>query len=113
MGWIGLACIFSALVSIDGPFLQRATTIVSSQIGNKPVQLNVTLAPEVARAYTGGYVIANGTVSRYAKMFNTSVPSSTGSIPNNVHAVVGSYFIDWVDRPYWEQAPLPHFMYVS
>lgn len=112
MGWIGLACIFSALVSIDGPFLQRATTITTSQIGNSPLDLDVVLTPEIPRMYGGGYVIENGTMSRNAKMFNASVPSSTGHISNNVHAVVSPWIIDHVDQPYWQQAPLPNFMYV-
>lgn len=90
--------------------MQRATTIVSAPIVDKSILLNVTIAPEIARNFTGGYVITNGTASRSAAMFNSTIPSSHGSISNNVHSVVGPWFITQVGQPYWLEAPLPAFI---
>lgn len=47
MGLLGLACIFSTLVVIDGPLLQRSSTVATAPIVGKPVSLNVTMAPEL------------------------------------------------------------------
>lgn len=54
MGLLGLACIFSTLVAVDGPLLQRATRVVPAPIAEPPVILNVTMAQEVPTSYFGG-----------------------------------------------------------
>lgn len=47
MGLIGLACIVSTLVAVDGPLLQKATSVVEAPTLNTPVILNVSMSPEV------------------------------------------------------------------
>ena len=44
MGWFGLACIFSILVTVDGPLLQRATQVVRAPIVGETATLNVTVS---------------------------------------------------------------------
>lgn len=90
--------------------MQRATTIVSSPIVHDPISLNVTIAPEIPKNHTGGWVIINGTASRSALMFNSTVPASPGSIPNNVVPEAGEWYISKVAQPYYLQAPLPAFI---
>lgn len=110
MGLIGLACIFSTLVAIDGPFMQRATTIVAAGLVDDPISLNVTIAPEIARNFTGGWLIINGTASRSGPMFNSTIPSSHGSVPSNVRWATSAWYISKVSQPYSLQAPLPAFV---
>ena len=48
MGWLGLACISSTLVFVDGPLIQRASTTSLVPV-NQIVPLNITMAPEIVR----------------------------------------------------------------
>lgn len=52
MGWFGLACIFSTLVVVDGPLLQRASNAVSAPYRNHPVTLSFSMVPEMPRGTT-------------------------------------------------------------
>lgn len=106
MGILGLACIFSTLVSVDGPLLQKATTIVSAPIINHPVPLNVTLSPELPFLFSGGYVETNGTMNRWAQEFNTSIPASYGSVPNNLVSIVNPYVDQEIGKPWLKRTPL-------
>ena len=47
MGFLGIACIVSTLVAVDGPLLQKATKVVSAPFADSPIPLNVTMAQEV------------------------------------------------------------------
>ena len=55
MGLFGVACIFSTLVTIDGPLLQRATRAAPAAISGQTVSLNVTIAPEIPQYYAGNW----------------------------------------------------------
>lgn len=52
MSLLNMACIAGALVAVDGPFLQRASTVRTAEIVS-PVNLNVTLMPELPTGFTG------------------------------------------------------------
>lgn len=49
---LNIACIAGALVVIDGPFLQRASTVVPAQ-KTSALTLNITLMPELPTGFTG------------------------------------------------------------
>lgn len=46
MGWLGVACICSTLVVIDGPLLQRASTVVDAPFSHR-VTLNTTMVSKL------------------------------------------------------------------
>ena len=83
MGVIGLACVFSTLVAVDGPLLQKSTTVVSAQI-DQAVPLNVTLAPEVPTDFSGGWVniSASSNQMAWSRLWNESIPTVDGSTSN-------------------------------
>ncbi len=49
MGSLGLACLFSVIVVIDGALLQRSSTVDYVAFAGPPINLNVVMAPEVPR----------------------------------------------------------------
>lgn len=79
MGLLGIACIFSTFVAIDGPFLQKATQVVLSPIIDEYVPLNITMAQQAPTGFSGGWLRLRGVT-----FFNESVPTATGSIPNDL-----------------------------
>lgn len=86
MGLLGLACIFSTLVAIDGPLLQRASTVVPAPITGRSVHLNVTIAQEVPTGFTGGWSPSgNNTVAaRLCSTFNDTIPAANGTTSNHI-----------------------------
>jgi hypothetical protein len=82
VGLIGLACVLSTLVAIDGPLLQKAATVVNAPF-TEPVQLTVSMSTEIPRDFTGGWF--NGLRSQYT--FNDTVPTADGFISNDVSVV--------------------------
>ena len=55
INWMLLPCLASIIVAIDGPILQRASTVVSAQIQSSPVNLQVAISPQIPRGYSGYY----------------------------------------------------------
>ena len=51
---LGLACITSTLVVVEGSLLQKASTVVSAPITDKVISLNVSIAPQIPRGFGGG-----------------------------------------------------------
>ena len=88
MGFLGLASIFSTLVAIDGPFLQKATTIVPAEITDHPIPLNVTIAPELPTDWSGKWfeMPGHGFNSWRSGMFNETIPTSYGNTSNHMFA---------------------------
>lgn len=87
MGWFGLACIFSTLVTIDQPLLQRATHVISSPISGEFITLNVTIAAEVPGVY-GGYWMPMKDLGRtqpWDPIFNNTIPTTNGRASNGVY----------------------------
>jgi hypothetical protein len=46
MGLLGLVCILSTVVVIDGPLLQSSSRVVSTNFVERDIPMNVTIAPE-------------------------------------------------------------------
>lgn len=87
MGLIGIACIASTLVMLDGPLLQRASIAVSGTDQGQAVQVTVQMAPQLPLSYTGIwlYNTAYGEPNfRNSAAWNSSVPIPGGSTPNDV-----------------------------
>ena len=81
MGLIGLASIFSTLVAIDGPLLQKATTIDLTPIVAPPIPLNVTMAQEVPTDFTGWWDL-EGKSGVWSIAFNKTIPTVNAEISN-------------------------------
>lgn len=92
MGVLGLACIFSTLVAVDGPLLQKATHVAHEQMENKQVSLNVSVLPELPKSLFSGYLPGNMTgIPGYlaAYQFNETIPTGdNGTAPNNLFTVL-------------------------
>ena len=88
MGMLGLACIFSTLVAVDGPLLQKATRVVYAPVKRDPIPLSVSVLPELPTNLFAGYTPVNTTNNPRAReswMFNHTIPTAdNGSAPNNV-----------------------------
>lgn len=106
MGWLGLACVFSFLVVIDGPILQRATTIVTVPFA-QPVQLNVTIAQEIPTGYTGWWARNAG---RWTGNFNSSIPTATGTTSNDLYALIDEQLEAKVAPLWFRDEGLPKFV---
>lgn len=96
MSLLNIACIAGALAVIDGPFLQRASTVVPAE-KIAPVTLNVTLMPEIPTGFTGlvQYGVVNSPVAelnllpQYATHVPMQVeysPKCDGACHTTVHA---------------------------
>lgn len=104
MGFIGLACIFATLGAIDGPLLQRATTVVSRPYADHPVPLTTSLVPELPTGLSGFWAISpNGYVTT---MFHKEVPTSYGNVSNTVVSADSDYFELNLRLDYMNDAPI-------
>ncbi|KAF2484919.1 hypothetical protein BDY17DRAFT_93733 [Neohortaea acidophila] len=85
-GLLGLACIFATIVMIDGPLLQRASTVAT--IPNPATALlNISMAPELPRGYSGAWISSeelSGFRSRQVQSFNATIPTATGNASNYI-----------------------------
>lgn len=81
MGLIGLACITSTIVAVDGPLLQKATTVIRVPAVNDAVELTVSMSPEIPRGYTGFWT--DQKVDQAAFNFNSTMPSAEGPVAND------------------------------
>lgn len=97
MGLIGVACLASTFVSIDGPLLQKGSTIGLSQISAPPINLNVTMAQELPRDLNGGWYKVGDSLSRWSLNFNKTIPTVHGETTNmiGVQAESGNYGVRW------------------
>ena len=89
LGLLGLACIFSTIVVIDGPLLQRASTVMSAPKEPSPVPLDVTIAPELPTDWSGWRVDNKdfGLQGIQSWEFNTTIPTWNGSASNLIGSV--------------------------
>ena len=85
MGLVGLAALFSTIVAIDGPLLQKATTIDLAPIVAPPMPLNVTMAQELLTDSTGEWN-KDGAFGIWSVPFNATVPTLTGGTPNVLYS---------------------------
>ena len=84
MGILSLACIFSVVVVIDGPLLQRASTVISAPITDRTVPLKVSITPQIPHDYTGSWTPWEAPVS---PMFNDTLPSINGPVSNHIEGI--------------------------
>ena len=73
---------------MDGPLLQKATTVVSAPFHDKRIPLNITMLPEVLTDTTGTWSTMEelGYKPYYNLMFNASQPGGSGSsVPNDIY----------------------------
>ena len=89
IGLLGLATIFSTVVVVDGPLLQRSTTITLGTYahGERPVKLNFTMAPQIPTGYSGRWQTnAEFNTHRWSdNVFNATKPGPNGvEVPNNI-----------------------------
>ena len=107
MGLLGLACICSTLVAIDGPLLQKATHVISAPIVNQTHPLNVSILPELPAGWMGGYIES----PRPATQFNDTIPSSNnGSIPNKIMSFTNGWTMAFIGAPWLRQVPMSGFI---
>jgi hypothetical protein len=87
MGLLGLACIFSIIVTMDGPLLQRASTIKEASIVGESLPLNISMSPEVPRNTFAVWATEKqmGIGYKFNYAFNESVPTGNGSTPNDIY----------------------------
>ncbi|KAK5172795.1 uncharacterized protein LTR77_002915 [Saxophila tyrrhenica] len=90
MGLLGIACIASTLVVIDGPLLQRASGVVSVPI-DKEIPLQVFLAEEVPTDFSGYWYDQKsvGVAQTWSFSFNATIPTGYGSAPNTIFTSSG------------------------
>lgn len=79
MGLLGLACIFSTFVAIDGPLLQKSSKTVPAPILGQSLPVKINMAQELPSAFSGGWLRGVG-----VSPFNDSIPTPSGVTPNNV-----------------------------
>jgi hypothetical protein len=89
LGFLGIAMIFSTVVVMDGPLLQKSTSVITAPVQGELVILNVVMAQEVPTDYTGVWkqMMDPRLNGYYNPQYNATSPSSDGgSIPNNIFA---------------------------
>lgn len=95
MGLLGLACICSTIVVVDGPLIQRASGIIP--VPNSAVMLlNVTMTPEIPHTATGGWVTPEEAgYGNVGLVFNNTIITANGTAPTLVEGLTGyRYFYD-------------------
>lgn len=88
-GILGVACIAATLVVVDGPLLQRASTVKSASV-DQPIPLNVTMAAQVPTEYTGWWQTVQhiDTGYNYSNAFNATMPAPHGRVSNQVYNTI-------------------------
>lgn len=109
MGLLGLACIFSTLVAIDGPLLQKATHVEYAPIENQPLNFSVSVLPELPSFTFSGYIMGNQTGIphfRAANSFNRTIPTPDGTAPNNLDFIIQPW-MSAVEGPWLRASAMP------
>lgn len=91
MGLLGLACIFSTLVVIDGPLLQRASIVITVPLTNQTVPLTISMAPEIPNGFTGVWATTQdlGLSYWWSPAWNSTIPTGNGTAPNDIMSMEG------------------------
>ena len=112
IGLLGVATVFSTLVVIDGPLLQRASSVVPARITDHPVPLDVTMAPEVPTDYTGAWATMQdiGIDQWWNLPFNSTEPGSNGPVPNNIYVEINPHLEQSLGRHYFSDTLPPHIL---
>lgn len=103
IGIAGLACILCSLVVIDGPLLQKASTVKAVPRFDSPLTLNVSMVPEMPRNWSGlrWYGTGDGIYGSHFGPLN-----GTGS--NNVvsRATLGRRGMEHLSNPFLLNEPV-------
>lgn len=86
MGIVGVACIFSTVILIDGPLLQRASTVASMHMPSSQ-PLSIKMAPELPHGWSGGWSTTEllGIDNTHPNpAFNSTIPTAGGSSRNDI-----------------------------
>lgn len=90
IGLLGTATIFSTLITVDGPLLQRSTTVHSVPFHHDhQVSLEVSMVPEIPHGLGGWWTTGAhiGDNSPNSPVFNESIPAGDGkTVSNNVYS---------------------------
>ena len=91
IGLLGLACLASNFVVIDGPLLQRSSTVVIAPLVDNRTRLNVSIAPEIPSSFSGTWVTnaEEDTTRLWSMGFNDTVPDGTGTTSNRMDLAGG------------------------
>lgn len=86
---------------VDGPLLQRSSTVVSASIIGQSVNLNVSIVPELPSGFGGAWIpLPPNARLRYAEAFNDTVPTNNGSMLQNfetdANSSLQSVLGDWL-----------------
>lgn len=77
------------MVVVDGPLLQRASTVVPAPIVDSPVTLNINMAPELPTGWSGFWDTQHhlGLTTRMSATWNKTVPSTNGPVSNYIDPI--------------------------
>lgn len=108
-GFLGLACICASLTIIDGPLLQRASTVVSAPVSGTPLPLNITVEPTLQLDAGGAWGTGNmsGFASPWNAAFNKTIPTVYGEKRNNVWPLF-DYAVESRLRKAWVESAMPN-----
>lgn len=86
IGFLGLISIFSTLTVIDGPFLQRASIVVTTNVAII-TPLNISMAPEIPHDFSGAWFTSREIgISNFRAypVWNSTIPTADGFTSNNI-----------------------------
>lgn len=88
MGLIGLASTFTTVILIDGPLLQRASTLAVSDMSVSRT-LRIEIPPELPRGFSGAWATTDrlGLDIHPVVGFNSSIPGTKGSSLNDIYTL--------------------------
>ncbi len=110
---LGLACIASTIVVIDGPLGQRSSTVDIATITTS-IPLAVNITPEVPRDFTGYWQQSpkydDGQIDGFNQAYNETMPSANGSVTNTmlpgIHQSISARF----SKLFYQDAPLTNIV---
>jgi hypothetical protein len=112
VGILGLACVASTLVIVDGPLIQRASTVIPATL-TSPVTLNVTIAPEIPHDFSGFWIenpSYHKDIAGFNQAFNYTMPSSNGTVKNTIMAGVNKAIHARLGKLWYGDEPLPNVL---
>lgn len=110
MGLLGLACILSTIVAVDGPLLQKSSTVKEGPVPADALSLHVSMAQEVPRGFTGSWMTSKQAgvagVTRPWDLFNDTIPTPHGTVRNNIWLGSSNQLAYNLTAPWYDTAPI-------
>lgn len=91
IGLLGLACIVSTIVVVDGPLLQRSSTVVTVP-SHTSIAIKIGIAPEMPQEWAGEWITAEelGQPQLHTShAWNATIPTTSGVARNNILGTTG------------------------